>query len=245
MFGRKSSQESGEASVEELYKQARRNVYGPVVTRRKLLFAAVVLALGFAIVWLYQSGLWAKAPFVQSLIPPPSEEEIVANLSVLYGRVDVMTVKGNSMFPNLVDGQKVFVATDYYKSKANLPRHEDVVAISFSTIPDQFIKRVVFAPQDSIAQDGSVFYLNESGKRLNYEQILESNLDKFLVRGAAGFQPRLSLSPDSVLYRQLVSSGHVIPNGTVVVLGDNPSDSVDSRSFGLVIVSELSGKVVK
>lgn len=220
--GRKS--ELTDEDVDKLYRQARRKVYGPAATMRKLLFIAAVLALGLALVWLYQSGLWAKAPLVRSLIPPPSDEEIIANLSAFYSKVEIMTVKGNSMFPYLVDGQKVFVATDYYKSETNPPMRDDVVAVSFSTIPDQYVKRVVFVPQDSIAQEGGTFRVKDSA-----------------------YNRTVALSPGDVLYKQLVGYGNVVPNGTVVVLGDNPQDkgSVDSRSFGLVLISELSGKVVK
>lgn len=206
---------------EELYRAAVKEARTD--RRRRAAFYAAALALGFALFLLHQSGYLGRLPFA-SEIPflAPSDEQIIANLSELYGNVEAMTVKGDSMFPYLVDRQKVFVATDYYKSKANQPQRDDVVAVSFSTIPGQYVKRIVFVPQDSIAQEGNTFYVKDSA-----------------------YNKTVVLSPGDILYGQIVGYGYAVPNGTVVVLGDNPQDSVDSRRFGLVLVSELSGKVVR
>ncbi len=202
--------------VRKLYGSARRSVFGSTVPWRKAAVALAVLAVGFLILFVSQRGLWGRLPFFPE--PVLSDEEMAANLSLAYGAIQPMSVSGSSMLPLFADGQKAFVATDYFKGHS--PERGDVVAVLFKTVPEPFISRVAFVPGDSFAKEGDVFRPNGPGSQL-------------------------VLSPGDILYKQLVAYNYAVPNGTVILLGDNANDSFDSTTFGFVSIGQFAGKVVK
>lgn len=154
-------------------------------------------------------------PKQESKLSP--EEQTIADLSSTYGNIKIMNVKGSSMEPSFSDGQKVYVATEYYKK--NKPQKDDVVAVSFKTVEDPFIKRVAFVEGDSFTQSGNVFALK-------------------------GSDAKIELNPSSVLYKQLVSYDNTVPSDQIIVLSDN-ANGFDSRSLGLISIDKLAGKIVK
>lgn len=49
----------------------------------------------------------------------------------------------------------------------------------------------------------------------------------------------------TLLLKQLKYYGYTVPEGTVIMLGDNPENSLDSRIYGVIPVKMLEGKIVK
>jgi signal peptidase I len=128
--------------------------------------------------------------------------------------VQISVVRGQSMAPSLRDGDRVLVDRVSY-SMAEILRF-DVVILRYPADPTlDFVKRVIGLPGDRVQMHNGLITVN--GKR---------------VDEAFAHHPDLIDSFDTV-----------VPFGKVFVLGDNRPISCDSRSFGMVDVGNLRGKV--
>ena len=91
-------------------------------------------------------ALGAGAYFTYNIIHVPTQEEIIQNLSKVYGEVVPMQIVGNSMEPTFSNGDIVFVAPGHYLNNSILKN--DVVQIKFNLNNTPVIKRI-FATQTS------------------------------------------------------------------------------------------------
>src|SRR5919107_408538 len=146
----------------------------------------------------------------------------LVRLVVLNFRVD-----GESMLPNLEDGEMLLVnrnAYQYYDIGGNRyypfdpPERGDVIVFDPPTNSDKpYIKRIIGLPGEEITfGDGHVFI---NGQPLEEDYITE--------------RTRCGRSDTSDV---------VVPPDTVYVLGDNRGNSQDSRVFGTVPVGNIIGK---
>lgn len=129
-------------------------------------------------------------------------------------------IKGDSMQPNYPDGE--YLLTDKVTYRFNEPKRGDVIVFEApGASGDEYIKRIVGLPGDNVSvRDGKV-YVN--GQLLN-EDYLSSSL--------------------------YTSGGVFLENGSTItvtdnnyfVLGDNRPYSSDSRAWGLVEKSKISGR---
>jgi signal peptidase I len=128
--------------------------------------------------------------------------------------VQISVVKGHSMEPSLLDGDRLVVDRIAY-SLARVQRG-DVVVLRYPRNPQvDFVKRVVGLPGDRVAmRDGRVF-----------------------VNGEV-FEPQECCIQD---HEDLTDQ--IVPEGSYFVLGDNRPISCDSREFGLVAAELLKGRV--
>lgn len=140
---------------------------------------------------------------------------LIMGLLVHYFFFSVLVVKGQSMDPNFSDGQVLLINKVAYK--VDQPERGDVVALYFPGETDnRLIKRIVGLPGEKIAiADGQVF--------INGQLLTENYLTA-----------SLKTNPD--IEKQLVSDEYF-------VLGDNRSQSSDSRAWGAVPVDYIIGKV--
>ncbi len=88
----------------------------------------------------------------------PSPEEIILNLSEVYGDVIVMKMAGNSMEPAFSDGQVIFVVSAYYQN--NTPAKGDIGMAYFRLSDTSSVKRIAAAPMDKV--DENEKYLKDS-----------------------------------------------------------------------------------
>lgn len=137
-------------------------------------------------------------------------------------RVERMVVKGTSMEPLIRNGSRVYLHHDYYAC-GNAIRRGDIVAFRNGAEKIPLIKRVCALPEDSVALSGG--YLLVNGDTL---------------RNSAGdfyhFTPA-----QCRMIGMYTATGH-IPNGSLLVFGDNVRVSTDSRAFGVCGQKELMGK---
>ncbi|MDD5071124.1 MAG: signal peptidase I [Patescibacteria group bacterium] len=149
---------------------------------------------------------------------------LVIIIPIRYFLVQPFYVKGASMEPNFYDHEYLIIDEISYRFRE--PTRGDIIVFRYPKNPQEyFIKRIVALPGEKIQiKDGQVHIANDSD--LN-SFILD---EPYLASGTKTY----SLSED------IVSLGEK----EYFVLGDNRNSSKDSRSFGPVNRSFLTGRVL-
>ena len=126
-------------------------------------------------------------------------------------------VEGTSMLPQLADKQRIFVNKFLYRIDSI--QRGDVIVFKFPEDPSRsYIKRVVALPGEAVEiRDGTVLI---DGRTLSEPYVLSRYRDR-------SSQPSL-----------------VVPGGEYYVLGDHRNTSNDSRTWGTVAQSFVTGKAV-
>ncbi len=171
---------------------------------------------------------------------------IVTALMVRIHAFEAFYVPVSSMAPNILKGDRFLVNKAAYRCKT--PERGDVVV--FRSPPNRrqnFIKRVVGLPGDTVAVRGHDVYLN--GQRLPREEMPKS------ASSAIGDQLEGKLYNETnagKTYSVLAAEGSskvddfeeiTVPVGNYFVLGDNRDNSRDSRSFKFVPIGDILGRV--
>lgn len=129
-------------------------------------------------------------------------------------------IKGNSMFPSFLNGE--FLLTDKVSYRVGDPKRGDVVV--FQAPPresDEYIKRIIGLPGETVAIRGGHVYIN--GKLLS-----EPYLDSGVYTSGGLFLNE--------------NQEYVVPENQYFVMGDNRPGSSDSRSWGPVIFKKITGR---
>lgn len=138
-----------------------------------------------------------------------------------------IVVDGPSMNPTLHDRDHMIVNKISYRFKE--PQRFDIVIFHASEQKD-FIKRVIGLPGENIEYKDDQLYVNQ-------KEVKEPFLDeekKSLLTGS-------NLTNDFTL-EDLPEGVSEIPKGYVLVLGDNRTNSTDSRRLGLIPENQIVGK---
>jgi signal peptidase I len=139
---------------------------------------------------------------------------LVVQVPVRIWVAEPLVVRTSSMAPTLTPGERVLTLKPGSAHRAW--RRGDVV--SFRHAGQVWVKRVV-------ATGGEVVGLRDGHLVVDGVRIAEPWSDPALI--------------DSVFF-----GPRTVPDGTVFVMGDNRSDSRDSREIGPVPVSDINGQVV-
>jgi signal peptidase I len=124
-------------------------------------------------------------------------------------------VDGSSMEPSFQDGDYVIVNKLAYRSGEF--QHGDVIVFPFPLNREEdFIKRIIALPGDSLEIVGGKLFLN--GNLL---------IETYLLAETNGDMDEI-----------------ILPAGHIFVMGDNRNDSSDSRVWGPLNVDEIIGKAV-
>lgn len=142
-------------------------------------------------------------------------------------------VNHDSMFPNAKQGDILIIQKISSTLKFTPKRNEIVifsapnVDISTSIIANYdsannvYIKRVIAIENDYISfKDGKIY--------INNEQLDETYLD----------------SGVKTIQNNTVINEFTVPKGYIFVMGDNRTNSIDSRNFGCIPVSKVKGIVI-
>ncbi len=137
-------------------------------------------------------------------------------------------VDGESMEPTLHDEERMIV--NKFDYKFNKPERYDIVVFHANEKED-FIKRVIGLPGEHISYKDDQLYINGEPKAEPYLEPLKKELKQSFTT--------LHLTEDFTLeqYTELTT----IPEGYVFVMGDNRQKSNDSRSIGLIPISQIVG----
>lgn len=138
-------------------------------------------------------------------------------------------VRGSSLEPLIRNGQEVKVFFNYYK--CNEIRRDDIVLYSYAGNNAPLIKIVKGIPGDS-------FKLVKAGENqwyilINGEVLKNSQRIPYLISG----EKYQLLS----IYEKNYQG--IIPENAYLLLGNSPSGSTDSTSFGLVSQQDILAKV--
>lgn len=130
-------------------------------------------------------------------------------------------VIGDSMAPNFHNNE--YVLTDKISYRLRNPQRGEVIVFRSPTnIEKDFIKRIVALPHETVRlTDGKVFVNNE---------VLDEG--KYLSKDTKTF-------PGSFTRE---SAEHKVPADAFFVLGDNRTNSQDSREFGFVAKGGIIGR---
>ena len=128
-------------------------------------------------------------------------------------------IKGQSMHPNFPDSE--YLLTEKVTYYLRDPERGDVVVFTPPVSEDEFIKRVIGLPGETVMlRDGRV-YINDA---LLDEPYLAADLrtdeGQFLQEGES----------------------HLVPEGQYFVMGDNRPHSSDSRAWGPIFKKPISGR---
>jgi len=150
---------------------------------------------------------------------------LVIILPIRYFIIQPFYVKGASMEPTFHDHQYLII--DEIGYRFNAPQRGDIVVFRYPQNPQEyFIKRIIALPGERIEiRDGSIYVYNDErpeGFILDESAYLADNIKTY------------DLSEEIVTLR----------SGEYFVLGDNRNASKDSRSFGAVNKSFLTGRVM-
>lgn len=136
-----------------------------------------------------------------------------------------IVVDGESMMPTLENGDRMIVNKINYT--IGKPDRFDIIVFHAPEGKD-YIKRVIGLPGDYVEYKNDVLYINGEA----YE---EPYLDEYKEQIVDG-----NLTGDFTL-NDIDPTIDVIPEGYILVLGDNRRYSKDSRHIGLVDIDEIVG----
>ncbi|AEI44364.1 signal peptidase I [Paenibacillus mucilaginosus] len=133
-------------------------------------------------------------------------------------------VEGPSMQPNFETGERLIVNKFIYRFTD--PKHGEVLVFHAPSEKD-YIKRVIALPGETVRVEGDQVYVNN---QLVDETYLKEALDKAKQEGRP--------------YNMRNFPEQTVPEGSVFVMGDNRSNSSDSRdpSVGFVPYEKIVGR---
>lgn len=139
-------------------------------------------------------------------------------------------VDGLSMNPTFEDGDRLFIAKE-----KQLMRYELITFFPDNQKKTSYVKRIVGLPGDKIRTEGNALYINE---QLAENSTLTEGLEaKKLPDGT------LKVTITKEVWDAL-SDLEEIPADSYFVLGDNRSNSTDSRHLGLIKKDQIDGVVI-
>lgn len=139
-------------------------------------------------------------------------------------------VDGPSMQPNFWTDERLIVNKILYEFRQ--PKTGEVVVFHVPKMGKDLIKRVIGVAGDTIDYRGDDLYVN--GKKIEESYIQEAikaahKKDILYNKGRFNF-PGNSTKPNKV------------PEGHIFVMGDNRSESTDSRYFGFIPLKDVIGR---
>ncbi len=160
--------------------------------------------------------------------------------------VESFNVPTHSMIPSVLPGETIFAKGSFNCTGCKgIVRRGDLATFVYpNDRTNIFIKRIIGLPGDKIKIEGFNVYVNEkliSGPPKDYVDqagILEEPHVVVTEQGDG--------KPYDVIWSKKIGNEEPfeikVPNGQVFVLGDNRTNSLDSRQFGTVPLMDVQGK---
>lgn len=157
--------------------------------------------------------------------------EVVIFLLIAAGTVFLLSrhleksfIPSTSMEPTIHSGNTVLVVDKWFSL-----RRGDIIIFTLSEDPDtQYIKRIIGCPGDNVTIYGGTLYINGEKQTEEYIPASWDNWESL---------SNLDLSNSTIV-------GYTVPEGCYFVMGDNRTNSYDSRFFGMVDEKNIKGKAL-
>lgn len=163
------------------------------------------------------------------------------------------TIKGTSMFPTLLSGEKVILST-WGSTFNKTPKRGDCVtfeAPSVDIIDNADLNNPIAIYNNEKNFFDKILYYGLGVTKSSYIKRVvglpgdhvEIKNNRVYINGHPYVEPYVSkaLKTDMSLGGEF--SDVVVPDGYVYVLGDNRASSADSRRFGCIPINKIEGKV--
>jgi signal peptidase I len=137
-------------------------------------------------------------------------------------------VDGPSMKPNFHTGERLIVNEILYDIRE--PEKDEVIVFHVPSEGRDFIKRVIAVAGDTVKVEGDIVYVN--GEPID-EPYIQAEIDS---RQSQNLQYNDKDFPNSNYPDGKVPEGHIF------VMGDNRSNSTDSRMIGYVPLEDIIGR---
>ncbi|AMA61768.1 signal peptidase I [Kurthia gibsonii] len=151
---------------------------------------------------------------------------ILIAVGVRYFLFAPVTVKGESMENTYHDNDRVII------SKVSKIKRFDVIVFKSPVEDDYYIKRVIGLPGDNIEFKNDELFINGKKYKEDYEQ---DHVKEYQADG-------LNFTEDFTM--KDVTGDVKVPDNSYFVMGDNRQNSSDSRDYGFIKKSAVSGVVL-
>jgi signal peptidase I len=162
------------------------------------------------------AGLGDRASAVRRAVPFVVVPVLVLVAVLLVTALEPLRVSSQSMSPTLVAGDQVLV--DKLSVRWRPPAEGELVVFRDPERHELVVKRVVAVSGRTVALEDA----------------------ELVVDGVVRHEPQVDLSRIDSTYFGPVT----VPPDAVFVLGDNRSESIDSRTYGAVPLDDVVGRVV-
>lgn len=137
----------------------------------------------------------------------------------------IVRVSGSSMYPTLENKERVYLN----HLDKTYTRGKIIVFDAPDGSGDEYVKRVIGVPGDTIEYRDNVLYVNG-------EKVDEPYLDTLKSE-----YPGQDVTPNFTLDTLKSTQTHTVPEGKLFVMGDNRPVSKDSEEFGFIDQSAVKG----
>lgn len=156
-------------------------------------------------------------------------------------------VPSTSMTPNILQGDYFFAdkRVNSPGAKHEIKRGDVGIFVYPNNRTSIYIKRIVGLPGDTVEISGNDLLIN--GKSIRGEQVNDLGSDELnqLVKDHVSYLEKSDSGETyPVIWKKNTEQKSIsltVPNGFVYLLGDNRDDSVDSRKFGPVPLTDVIG----
>lgn len=128
-------------------------------------------------------------------------------------------IKGSSMNPTYLDSE--FLLTEKVSYYLHEPKRGDVVVFKPPVSEDEYIKRIIALPGETVSIINGKFYINGT-------QLKESYISPDVYNSGGTYLEE--------------GTQKTIPEGSYLTVGDNREHSFDSRSWGPITKEVIAGR---
>lgn len=150
---------------------------------------------------------------------------ICAGIFIKFFLLDVLVIRGTSMEPTLKDGSTIIVNKLAYG-----------IAKPFGS--------TLMCSWNSPKEKEIIVFLHEGNLVVKRCAAVENTLLEYSNKYGYTLKVRDKEYPLTEIQYNLLKETSSVPEGTVLAIGDNTGNSIDSRTYGFVPQSNILGRVV-
>ena len=178
---------------------------------------------------------------------------LVITLLFRYYVVTPTVVKQESMYPTLIENQRLIV-TRTFRITGKVPEVGDIVTFEAPTYrysssnADQSNPVAIYTEEDRNIIDNFLYNIIEVTKKSYIKRVIAAEGDHVEIKDGVVFVNGIQLQ-EKYLQSDVVTESNVfydfiVPEGYMFCMGDNRTKSIDCRELGCIPVEKIEGIVV-